>query len=729
MLCPLGLALVLNFTAPAVELKTALIPWPEKVTFKTGALTVGKGTALVVDPKSRLSFEAANTLNEYFAKDNGMALPSRQLGQWRGTSIRFIQSGSTANLGTEGYRLVVNSKGIVVEAPTATGLFYGAQTIRQLVGRRFPAKVPFCEIVDQPRFGWRGLLLDVSRHYRDKEFVKHYLDLLAFHKMNVFHWHLVDDQGWRIQIKRYPKLTEIGAWRTDEGRRYGGFYTQDEVKEIVAYAKKRHITVVPEIEMPGHCNAALAAYPECSCTGGPFNTPSLWGVFSDVYCAGNEKTYAFNQGVLEEVLALFPSKFIHIGGDEVPKTRWEQCPKCQAKIKAEGLKNEHELQSYFIRRIDKWLADRGRRLVGWDEILEGGLAAGATVQSWRGMQGAIDAAKMGHDVIVSPTSHCYLDYPYTNISVEKSYSFEPVPTELSAQEAKRVLGGEGNMWAELTPLHKDTDRQVFPRLTALSEVYWSPKAARNWSKFSARLAPHLDTLAAMGVKFYVAPPTIETEDNVFLDRLTVVLKPTAGPIVYTLDGSEPTKSSPRYTKPLVLTQTATLTTTTLRGTAVGPSIMRLFKKTTLRAPIVFIRAPDPGLRTRIIEAKFTKLPDFTDVAETGTGVTSEIGLHMARVEENFAVQFSGYFSAPKDGIYTFYLESDDGSDLWIGDEQVIDNDGLHGAVMKTGQVAFHAGYHPIQVRFFQAGGAKLLNLEVRAPGGPRKKLEGDQLSH
>lgn len=701
---------------------TALVPWPASVEFRAGTFTVDKSLALTFDSARDATGSTVAYLNGCLAKDARVALPARAAGDWKGPAIRFTTQSADAALGDEGYALEVGRNGIVVRAPKPAGLFYGAQTVRQLVGRSFPARVPYLKIIDKPRFGWRGLLLDVSRHFRDVEFVKRQIDLLAFHKMNVFHWHLVDDQGWRLEIKRYPKLTEIGAWREEKNGRYGGFYTQAQVREVVEYAAKRFVTVVPEIEMPGHCNAALAAYPEYSCTGGPFTTPTLWGVFSDVYCAGNEGTYEFNQNILEETLALFPSKFIHIGGDEVPKTRWQACPKCQAKIKAEGLKDEHELQSYFIRRIDAWLTARGRRLVGWDEILEGGLAPGATVQSWRGMEGAVAAAKQGHDVIVSPTSHCYLDYPYTSISVEKSYSFEPVPAELTPAEAKHVLGGEGNMWAERTPLPADTDRMVFPRLSALAEVYWSPKQARNWKAFQPRLERHLDTLAAMGVKFFVPPPSFAGDETVFLDKISVRLEPGPGAIVYTLDGSDPGPRSPRYTKPLVLSATTTVKIATLRGSAVGSPISRTFKKVTLRDPIVFVRAPDPGLRWRRYEGRWSNLPDFDSLTPTSSGTTEAPTVSVAGKEDEFALLFEGVFMAPKDGIYTFYTTSDDGSALWIGDEKVVDNDGLHAAEERSGQVALKAGWHPIQVAMFEAGGSQALSVAVRPPGGSKRAV-------
>ena len=425
--------------------------------------------------------------------------------------IDFRLDSSLERLGPEGYRLTITPERVEAAAPRPAGLFYASQTFLQLLPpeifrtsakARVSWNTPCVEIEDAPRFPWRGQLLDCGRHFFPPDVVKRQIDLLALHKVNRLHWHLTEDQGWRIEIKKYPELTKTGAWRTEEdGSRYGGFYSQAEVREIVAYAAKRHIMIVPEIEMPGHSTAALASYPYLGCTGGPYKVVPTWGVFKDVYCAGDEKTFAFLQDVLTEIMELFPSPYIHIGGDECPKERWKECPKCQARIREEKLKNEHELQSYFIRRMDAFLTGRGRRLIGWDEILEGGLAPNAVVQSWRGVKGGIEAASHDHDVIMSPYSHCYLDYSYDQISFEKAYSFEPVPEGLAAEKHSRVLGLEGNMWTEGVPDRNQLDHQVFPRMTALAEAAWSPREARSWKDFSFRMKTHVRRYEILGVKY------------------------------------------------------------------------------------------------------------------------------------------------------------------------------------------------------------------------------------
>jgi hexosaminidase len=418
------------------------------------------------------------------------------------------------------HSVVIRESGVTIIAPDAEGLFQGSRTLIQLLDTDQPS-IPCATITDHPRFQWRGMHLDVCRHFFPVEFVKKYIDLLARYKMNTFHWHLTDDQGWRIEIKKYPKLTEIGSWRSGSqvgpyGRReydsisYGGYYTQEQIREVVAYAAARHITVVPEIEMPGHAMAALAAYPELGCTGGPYEVQKGWGVFEDVLCAGNDSVFSFMQNVLTEVMELFPSEIIHIGGDECPKESWKKCPKCQSRMKAEGLKDEHALQSYFILRIEKFVNSKGRKIIGWDEILEGGLAPNAAVMSWRGTEGGIAAAKSGHYAVMSPGSHCYFDHyqgdpaneplaigGYT--TVQKVYSYEPIPAELNAEQAKYILGAQGNVWTEyiLTPEH--VEYMALPRMLALAEVLWTPKEKRNEADFIRRMEKELSWLEAMNV--------------------------------------------------------------------------------------------------------------------------------------------------------------------------------------------------------------------------------------
>ena len=430
---------------------------------------------------------------------------------------------------SESYKLKINLKGFKITGSDYAGAFYGVQTLLQILETMKIdniKKVKTVLINDKPRFKWRGMMLDVGRHMFPSNFIKRYIDIIAAHKMNVFHWHLTEDQGWRIPIKKYPKLQSISAWRKEtlighhtnkphkfDGKTYGGFYTRKEMLDIIEYAKKRSVTIIPEIELPGHSTAALSAYPDLSCTGGPHETETVWGIHKEVYCAGNEKTFQFLEDVLTEVSNIFPGKYIHIGGDECPKTRWEKCPKCQKRISVNGLKNEYELQSYFIKRIEKILNKLGKRLIGWDEILEGGLAPNAIVHSWRGMEGGIKAANTGHEVIMSPTSHTYFDYYQSKdknneplaiggyLPIEKVYEFEPIPEKINDNKKHLILGGQANLWTEYITTTDQIEYMLLPRICALSEAIWSLPNKKNYTHFIKRLDHHLKRLKKKKINY------------------------------------------------------------------------------------------------------------------------------------------------------------------------------------------------------------------------------------
>ena len=511
-----------------------IIPKPKEVVINDGLFLVNKETKILADNSDKEVKSVAEYLAGILRPSTGFDLIIEN-GKDAPNRIKLIIDPEIK--GNEGvYRLVANKKGVTISAPDATGLFYGVQSLRQLLPVEIEMKdvqdniewsVPFVVINDEPEFKYRGLHLDVGRHFFPVSFIKKYIDLLALHKMNVFHWHLTEDQGWRIEIKKYPKLTEIGSVRKEtlvghygsdkyDGKPYGGFYTQDEVREIVAYAKDRFITVIPEIELPGHSLAALASYPELGCTGGPYEVATTWGVFPDVYCAGNDQVFTFLEDVLTEVMDLFPSEYIHIGGDECPKTRWKHCPKCQARIKNEHLKNEHELQSYFIQRIEKFLNAHGRQIIGWDEILEGGLAPKATVMSWRGEKGGIEAAQQHHDVIMTPGFALYFDHyqadPATQplaiggfTNTKMVYNYNPIPKKLKGDLEKYVLGAQGNVWTEYMQTPEYVEYMVYPRACALSEVDWTPQGSKNWDDFVKRMEVHKKRLKALNVNYYDGP--------------------------------------------------------------------------------------------------------------------------------------------------------------------------------------------------------------------------------
>ncbi|MFZ5519010.1 MAG: family 20 glycosylhydrolase [Candidatus Zhuqueibacterota bacterium] len=560
-----------------------VIPKPAELKPGEGVFRLDPKTRIIVNSSSEPITAIASFLKDKIKAGAGFD-PNLEIAAVTPQDDNFIYMTleKKSTFGQEGYELNVTPRSVILTAGDPAGIFSGVQTLRQLlppeieradsVASTIDWIIPCVHISDAPRFTWRGMLLDCGRHFMTKDFVKRTIDLLAYYKMNRFHWHLTEDQGWRIEIKKYPRLTEIGAWRDGEdGTRYGGFYTQDEIRDVVEYARSRFVTVIPEIEMPGHSVAALASYPELSCTGGPFEVETQWGVHKDVYCAGNEAVFAFLEDVLSEVVELFPASYIHIGGDECPKDRWENCPKCQARIKTEGLKDEHELQSYFIQRIEKFLLTKERRIIGWDEILEGGLAPGATVQSWRGVEGAIAAAKSGHDAIVSPTSHAYFDYPITTTDLRRVYSFEPIPPELTEEKSRRhILGGECNVWTERAP-QPLVDQKVFPRLLAMSETLWSPAGGKEFREFHGRVRRHYNQLNFMGVDYGAEshPITVIPTLDRAARQFTVAFEPGEQQLIihYSTDGSVPTLSSPQYTAPLKLNATCLLKAAAFRDGA------------------------------------------------------------------------------------------------------------------------------------------------------------------
>ena len=484
-----------------------IIPRPASVQIGNGKFPINSFTKIV---EAGSGFHnTALLLNNYLKKFYGIQLPIvKSTGVWQNAIV--LNYDRIDNPFAGAYNLTIDKEKIYIGGDNETGVFYGVQSLIQLLplDNKKNLVLPQVNISDAPRFAYRGLHLDCGRHFFDIAFIKKYIDFIAMYKLNTFHWHLTEDQGWRIEIKKYPKLTEVGAWRDgtiigrypgkgNDSTKHGGYYTQEQIKEIVKYAADRYITVIPEIEMPGHSMAALASYPELGCTGGPYAVQQTWGVFDDVYCAGNEKTFSFLQDVLDEVMDLFPSKYIHIGGDECPKTRWKTCPKCQQRIKDNNLKDEHALQSYVIQRIEKYVNSKGRQIIGWDEILEGGLAPNASVMSWRGEQGGIDAAKQKHTVIMTPGDWCYFDHSQTKnedsvtiggyTTVEKVYSYEPIPAALSADDAQYVLGAQANVWTEYMSNTNKVEYMIFPRLAAMSEVLWSNKQNRDWTDFEKRL--------------------------------------------------------------------------------------------------------------------------------------------------------------------------------------------------------------------------------------------------
>lgn len=583
------------------EANYQIIPLPQQINSQ-------EGKPFVLNSKTKILYQAGNNimksdasfLSNYIKESTGRTITVAPITTNSSTENVIILKLDNAIVHNEGYLLSVNSRQITIKGKDENGVFYGIQTIRKsipTIASNCDINMPNVLISDYPRFEYRGMFLDCGRHFFPVKFIKEYIDLIALHNMNYFHWHLSEDQGWRIEIKKYPKLTQIGAWRketvigqnsgTYDGKRYGGYYTQDQIKDIVAYAQARHITILPEIDMPGHMLAALASYPELGCTGGPYQVATKWGVFDDVLCVGKESSFKFVENVLDEVMNLFPSKYIQIGGDETPRVRWKNCPLCQARIKTEGLKSddkhsaEDRLQSYFVHRIEKYVNSKGRQIIGWDEILNGDVTPNATIMSWHGMDGGIEAAKLHHNVIMTPNTYLYFDYYQSAdianeplaiggyLPVKTVYGMDPVPTTLNNDEKKYIIGAQANVWSEYMPTTQQVEYMILPRMAALAEVQWTEPEKKDYNDFTKRLPQLMNIYQHDGLNY--AKHVFEIEDtyksNPAEKSMEVKLSTIDNaPIYYTLDESEPTKASTKYSNFIKINETCTLKAIAIRPT-------------------------------------------------------------------------------------------------------------------------------------------------------------------
>ncbi|HNS12912.1 MAG TPA: family 20 glycosylhydrolase [Bacteroidia bacterium] len=582
-----------------------LIPRPSHMTLNEGSFNLTAETPIVLT-NNELRNEA-ELFNDYLQEYYGFRLKISTTKQAKKASVILGISGEENRNSKEAYSLSVKTSGIEIKAPSGTGVFYALQTLIQLLppGKLSILNIPGIEISDQPRFAWRGMHLDVSRHFFSVEFIKKYIDYLASYKMNTFHWHLTDDQGWRIEIKKFPKLQEISAYRNGtlvghlgstpqlfDSIKYGGYYTQEQIKDIVAYAARRHITIVPEIEMPGHASAVLAAYPELSCTGKQVEVAQKWGVFKDVFCVKDE-TFEFIEDVLREVVELFPGEYVHVGGDECPSDQWKACENCRSLMNVFKLKDEHELHGYFMQSVQRILFKMNKKMIGWDEIIDGGPLPKATVMSWRGTRGGIAAAQAGNDVVMSPTTFCYFDfyqskYPGEPLAIggylplERVYDFEPVPDVLSEVESKHILGAQANVWTEYIKSPEQVEYMTMPRMSALSEVLWSDKKDRSYEAYTKRLISHFKLLdfkkinyskAIFDIHEMVLPHSVD--GAVAIDLSTAFRQ---GVIRYTINGEEPQGSSPVYQSKIVVDQSIGIKAKIFDGSiARGKEYSRVFK--------------------------------------------------------------------------------------------------------------------------------------------------------
>jgi len=738
-----------------------IIPRPSSVTFGEGVFAFDRATVIVAEGKDRR--RSAKILAGKL-RTIGLDLkivskrPASNYIHFGGpiTGIKYesgIRQSSAYSLDADPTRINI----IAFEQ----GEFYAIQTLAQLLPIHPAAKVeiPAVKIFDVPRFPYRGMHLDVARHFMPVEFVKKYIDLMSQYKFNYFHWHLTEDQGWRIEIKKYPRLTEIGSKRSEtvkernltpyigDGIPHGGFYTQKEIKDVVAYARERHITVIPEIELPGHASAALAAYPQFGCKKDyQYKVQTTWGIFKEVYCP-TEETFKFLEDVLDETIKLFPdSPYIHIGGDEVLKDHWKESAFVQELKKRENLKDEHEVQSYFVRRIEKFINSKGKKMIGWDEILEGGLAPNATVMSWRGMKGGIEAAKSKHDVIMTPTDFVYFDYGQGDpayeplnigsyVPLEKVYSFEPVPKELTAEEAKYIIGGQANIWTEYmkTPAH--VEYMAFPRMLALSEVLWSRVEDRNYADFQSRLSAHLPYLDKQNVNYRIPEPAglrnVVTQD----EKVSIEIKPVVGTRVhYTTDGLTPDERSPLYERPveIALQDRQAITVKTIVVTAAG-------RKSSVYAATVIrdrMRAPAERVETKQGVTYELVVPRAGTAGETDrkSGETRSIFLNQfanqgVDLKQPFAVTYDGYFRAPVDGVYEFQVDSTWDATVVLAGEMIIDETGTKNRKVRSAIIPLKAGLHKISIRYNHRGGDAALRFRWGIKGQGLRQAGGGEFVH
>jgi hexosaminidase len=739
--------------APALP----LVPRPRHAVTCNGSLSVGDVNGIVIDddPATRaIALRLAQWLG--IGASLVRAIAAGSPGPSHAIVLRLDRDASARerdpslepprDLEDEAYSLDISPDSAVLRAHHAAGLFYAAQTLAQLAGARplgfataavRARELPCIHIDDAPAFRVRAMHLDVARHFFSKELVERYVELLAFYRVNVFHWHLTDDQGFRLVVRSHPELTQIGARRMEDGREVAGAYTQEEAREVIARARDSFITVMPEIEMPGHARAILASHPELSCTGKKQEVPATWGIFDDVLCAGNDATYRLLDDVLRETTEVFPSRLVHVGGDEVPKTRWNACPKCRARMAREHLDAE-QLHGAFLKRVGAMLATRGRRMVVWDDALEGGVPEDALVAAWQSAQRGLVAATAGHDVVMAPSDTTYFNFgqsravPQPGHAGELSWSrvlaFEPRPTGLGLGDAAsplgaRVLGGEGALWTEYVRSSDDVDTLLLPRLAALSEALWSG-GGKDVASFPARFTAQRPLLDASGVRYFVEPPAGLRPKKVFLETATLELARPAlhpdGVVRFTLDGSDPTPTSPVYDAPIVLRATTSANARLyLPGGRSSDVVRGTFERSTLHPPIQPSMSPAmlrEGVLYKYFEGDFHALPPVASMTPLRSGRLASLSFDPSFRAERFAVVYDAWFLASADGVYRFVARADDGVAVDVDGVQVLVDDGEHATREAQGEIALERGPHTVRVVYFQGGGGKELGLQCEGPG-------------
>jgi hexosaminidase len=707
----------------------SIIPKPGKLIPKPGNFMLSEKTR-IVSSKSLRTKAVVKSLAKRIREFAGFELiESKEKEDC--SSISLMLDADSDLLGDEGYMLDISATEVKIRSRTPAGLFYGVQSLCQLIplGGEPPYAIPCASITDIPEFKWRSSMLDVSRHFFTLEYLKRYIDLLALYKINILHLHLTDDQGWRIEIKKYPKLTEVGAWRMESGRRYGGFYTQKELRELVAYAAECFIEIVPEIDMPGHSQAALAAYPEYSCISKAIDVRTDNVDPGDVvFCAGNEQTYRFIADIMDEVMKVFPSKYIHIGADEVSTKQWAECHKCRKLMKLEKMESPGELQGYFAARVAAHINSRGRKIICWDDLLEDRVPDGATVMFWRTWTGSDlirAAAQRGRDLILAPISHYYLSgEPLT----EYVYSYSPAISELTGAEAKRVIGGTAALWTEHIPTAAEVERLSFPQLCAFSETVWTPPQNRNWNDFIKRMRHHYSLLESYKVNVDVPTPGGFADRTLFSQSVRVkITAPETSTVHYTLDGTEPTVKSAVYSKPIDVESNMVLSAlVAYPGGRCGAVRKGVFKRIAVMEPVK-PKSLLSGIHYRYYEGEFDEEPSVRDLDFVRNGSVDKFMIPYGLRDDNFALEFDGMIYIETKGEYTFSTRSDDGSRLWIGKELVVDNWGFRPLQKRSGRLFLKAGYYPIHVEMAEASGDEILDVLYSGPGLSYRQIPANAL--
>ncbi|MCC6329064.1 MAG: family 20 glycosylhydrolase [Acidobacteria bacterium] len=737
----------------------SIIPKPQSVEQSGGQFTLTKKTRIVATGEGGKRLAAI--LNDLFSSNYGFKLSVGKKALSKDAIVLKIADTSGTEQKGENYTLRVTPALVEIAGDEAGG-FYAIQSLIQLM----PAKsagdvgIPAININDSPRFAYRGMHLDVSRHFMPVSFVKKYIDLMSQYKFNTFHWHLTDDQGWRIEIKKYPRLTEIGSKRPEtmkernfapyigDGVPVEGFYTQNEIRDVIAYAKARYITIIPEIELPGHASAAMAAYPELGCKQDlKYKVQTTWGIFKETFCP-TDTTFKFLEDVLDETIKLFPdSPYVHIGGDEVLKDHWKESPFVQDLMKRENLKDEHEVQSYFIRRIEKFINSKGKKIIGWDEILEGGVAPNATIMSWRGEKGGIEAAKAHHDVIMTPNTYVYFDYGQGDpayeplnigafIPLEKVYGWDPVPKEIAPDEAKYILGGQANIWTEYLKTPAAVEYMAFPRMIALAEVLWTQPANKDYADFKRRLAADLPRLEAQNVNFRIPEPDGLKNTIVGADgKATLTLRPFAPSykIFYTLDGTTPNENSRQYTSPVEVEvgKDAVVTVKTIEVIPSGRKSSVYAATFVNREPFAAVEPPQkrPGVSWEL----FIPNADASGEGTRTTGESRSILLNQfeknADLKKPFVTTFDGYMNAAANGIYEFQVDATWDVTVLLDGKPIIDDAGTKDRKVRSAVVPLEAGFHKISLRYNHRGGDSNFRVLWGLKGQGLGRAYGGELVH